>query len=244
MLSSEEKERYDRQLIMQSVGKKGQTKIKQSSVFIAGAGGLGSPLSLFLVAAGVGRIRIVDNGKVELSNLNRQILYRSGDIGKNKSDCAEISLQTLNPYVNIESVKEEIKDDNVNELVADCDIIVDALDNYPTRHLLNQFAFEKNIPLVHGAVEEFYGQVTTIIPGKTNCLQCLFLEVPEQRAWPIISVTCGLIASLQATEVIKLILGAGSLLQNRLLIYDGLLGRIEEIAIERTENCSICSQRM
>jgi adenylyltransferase/sulfurtransferase len=242
MLTPEEKIRYDRQLIMETVGEEGQNKLKQANVFIAGAGGLGSPISLLLVAAGVGKVRIVDNGKVELSNLNRQILYRNEDFEKYKIDCAEKALKGLNPYIHVEAIREEIREDNVNELVGECGIIVDALDNYATRYLLNQTTFEKNIPLVHGAVEEFYGQVTTIIPGRTNCLKCIFPEVPEQQTWPIISVTCGLIASIQAAEVIKYILGKGNLLINRLLFVDGLRTKVEDMAIERIHSCEICSR--
>jgi adenylyltransferase/sulfurtransferase len=241
MLTSEEKERYDRQLIMEDIGEEGQGKLKRAHVFIAGAGGLGSPISLFLTAAGIGRIRIVDHGFVELSNLNRQILYRQEDLGRSKVACAKKTLERLNSCVEIEAIPQRIKADNVAELIGNCDIIVDALDNFTTRYLLNQIAFQKHIPLVHGAVEEFSGQATTIIPGRTNCLKCLFPEGPAQQTWPIISVTCGLIASIQATEVVKVILGIGSLLENRLLFVDGLNTKLEEIELERTPICKLCN---
>lgn len=241
MLTPEEIERYDRQLIMENIGEEGQEKLKQANVFLAGAGGLGSPISMFLTAAGIGKIRIVDNGFVELSNLNRQILYGNEDLGQTKVVCAKKALERLNPHIQVEAIPETIKMENVAELVGNCDIIVDALDNFTTRYLLNQVAFQKNIPLVHGAVEEFYGQATTIVPGRTNCLKCLFPEGPAQQIWPIISATCGLIASIQATEVIKYILGIGDLLENRLLIIDGLHTKVEEMQLERTPNCEICN---
>ena len=243
MLTAEETERYSRQILMENIGEDGQEKLKQANVFIAGAGGLGSPISIFLAAAGIDRMPIVDNGFVELSNLNRQILYGDEDIGQSKLVCAKKALKRLNPHIQVEAIPETIQAENVSELVGNCDIIVDALDNYPTRWLLNQVAFQKNIPLVHGAVEEFYGQATTIVPGRTNCLKCLFPEGPAQQIWPIISATCGLIASIQATEVIKYILGIGDLLENRLLIIDGLHTKVEEMQLERTPGCEICKNR-
>lgn len=228
-------------MIMGQVGPEGQEKLKDCRVFIAGAGGLGSPIALLLAGAGVGGIRIVDEGLVELSNLNRQILYKEKDIGQPKARCAEKALRKLNSDIRIEGLHASIQADNVEELVGSCGIIVDAMDNFTTRYLLNQTAFNKNIPLIHGAVEEFYGQVTTIVPGKTNCLQCLIPMEPPVRKWPVISVACGLIGSLQAAEVIKYVLGVGSLLENRLLIVDGLSGRIEEIGLERNQDCDICT---
>ena len=241
MLTPEETDRYDRQLIMENIGPDGQKKLKQANVVLAGAGGLGSPISIFLAVAGIGRMRIVDNGFVELSNLNRQVLYGDEDLGQSKVVCAQKSLQRLNPHLQIEAISETIQAENVSELVGNCDIIVDALDNYPTRYLLNQAAFRKNIPLIHGAVEEFFGQATTIIPGSTNCLKCIIPSGPAQQTWPIIGVTCAMIASIQATEVIKYIVGVGHLLANRFLTVDGLHTRVEEIELERTLGCELCS---
>jgi adenylyltransferase/sulfurtransferase len=241
MLTPAETERYDRQLIMESIGLEGQEKLKKTHIFLAGAGGLGSPIAIYLAAAGIGKIRLVDNGSVEVSNLNRQILYRKDDLGQSKVVCAQKALQRLNPHIQIEALLETIQAQNVSNLVGDCDLIVDALDNYPTRYLLNQVAFQKHIPLVHGAVEEFFGQATTIIPGKTNCLKCIIPSGPAQRTWPIIGVTCALIAAIQATEVIKYIVGVEHLLANRFLMVDGLHTRVEEIELERTAGCEICS---
>jgi adenylyltransferase/sulfurtransferase len=227
---------------MESVGKKGQEKLKNASVFIGGAGGLGSPISILLAAAGIGKICIVDDGLVEASNLNRQILYRQNDIGHLKSMCAKKTLEELNPYITIEAVNKRISKDNAIELVGNSDIIIDALDNFSTRYLLNQAAFEKGVPLVHGAVEGLTGQATTIVPSKTNCLQCILPKGPSDQTWPIISVTCGFIASIQANEVIKHILGLGSLLVNRLLLFDGFQTKVEELKLEPTPACPICNK--
>lgn len=240
MLSAREKDRYDRQLIMDSIGPEGQAKLKAARVFIAGAGGLGSPIAISLASAGVGFIRIVDQGLVELSNLNRQILYREADIDQAKALQAQKHLQELNSDIRIEGLEQTITADNVTGLAQGCDIIIDAMDNFATRYLLNQTAFELNIPLIHGAVEEFFGQVTTIIPGQTNCLQCLVPTEPPQKKWPVVNVSCGLVGALQAAEALKLILGIGSPLANRLLIVDGLNAHLEEIALEKSQDCPIC----
>jgi len=154
MLSREEIERYDRQICMEALGEKGQEKLKQAHVFLAGAGGLGSITAMLLAASGVGRIRIVDDGMVELSNLNRQILYGTEDLGKPKAACAKRTLGNLNPHVTIEAVSETIRESNVHELVGSCNLIIDALDNYAARYLLNRVAFQRRISLMHGAVEE------------------------------------------------------------------------------------------
>jgi molybdopterin/thiamine biosynthesis adenylyltransferase len=243
MLTNHEIERYDRQLLIEDVGTEGQKKLKNAHVFIAGAGGLGAPILFFLSAAGVGRIRVVDHGLVELSNLNRQVLYKEEDIGQTKVKCAQKTLKRLNPCIEVEGISKRIKKNNVRELVGACDVIVDALDNFTDRYLLNQVAFENRIPLVHGAVESFYGQCTTIIPGRTNCLGCLFPIEPSKQAWPIIGSTCGLIASIQAAEVIKYILGIGDLLENRLLIVNGLYTKFEELTLEREAKCQICNNQ-
>ena len=242
MLSAEETDRYDRQLIMENIGQEGQEKLKQAKVFLAGAGGLGSPIAMYLAAAGIGKIRIVDNGFVETSNLNRQILYRPEDLDQAKAVCAKKRLKRFNPNIEAEAILETIRVENAQRMVGQCDIIIDALDNYAARYILNQVAFQKGIPMVHGAVEEFFGQATTIVPGKTNCLKCLFPQAPPHQTWPIIGVTCGLIASIQAAEVIKIILGIGSPLENRLLIWDGLQTRMEEITLERHTQCDICGK--
>lgn len=240
MLSREEIERYDRQICMEALGEKGQEKLKQAHVFLAGAGGLGSITAMLLAASGVGRIRIVDDGMVELSNLNRQILYGTEDLGKPKAACAKRTLGNLNPHVTIEAVSETIRESNVHELVGSCNLIIDALDNYAARYLLNRVAFQRRISLMHGAVEEHRGQATTLTPGKTICLECLVPAPPRQRTRAVLGIACGVIASVQAGEAVKRILGMGGQLENRMLVWDGLKGETEVFRMERNPACPLC----
>lgn len=242
MLSKSELERYDRQIMIDGFGEEGQEKLKRAKVFISGAGGLGSPVSIYLAAAGVGKIRIVDSDKVELSNLNRQILHWDRDVGKEKVDSAREKLQRLNQNVQLEGIREEITEDNILQLVADCDLIVDAMDNFPTRYLLNKAALAKNIPFLHGAVYGFEGRATTIIPGKTPCLRCIYPETPPAEKFPVIGVAPAVIGCIQATEAIKYILQIGELLSGRLLIYDGLGLRFFEVEVKKDPECKECSR--
>ncbi len=240
MLTPGERERYDRQIMIDEIGPEGQERLKKSRVAIAGAGGLGSPVALYLTAAGIGMIRLIDHDRVSLSNLNRQVLHWEEDIGKKKVDSAGIKLRNLNRAVEIESIDEIITEANVSRLVEGCDAIVDAMDNLPARYILNRCAIEKNIPFFHGAVKGFEGRAMTILPGKTACLRCLYRgPVPEEK-FPVIGVTPGVIGSIQATEVIKYLLGIGQLLTNRLLLYDGLEGIFTEFAVNRNPDCDHC----
>jgi len=231
-------QRYERQIRI--FGKEGQEKLKNAKVFIGGAGGLGGVISLYLVAAGVGRIRIVDHDTIKLSNLNRQILYTDGDLGKRKPDCAKERLKVVNPGVEVEALAETINENSINKLVANFDLIVDALDNFPGRYLLNRGAHANNIPLFHGAVEGFFGQATTIIPWQTACLKCIFPTAPTPSVVPIIGSFCAIIGCIQATEVIKYITGTGMLLKNKLLMLDGLNSTIEEIEVQKNLMCEDC----
>jgi molybdopterin/thiamine biosynthesis adenylyltransferase len=241
MLTAEELERYDRQIMLDGFGEEGQEKLKRTRVFIAGTGGLGSSASIYLAAAGVGTIRIVDHDTVELNNLNRQVLHWDENIGMSKTGSAEAKLRKLNPGVRIEAIAEMITEDNVSQLVADSDFIVDALDNLPTRYLLNKTAIKKDIPFCHGAVYGFEGRVMTIIPGKTACLNCVYhgATVPEEK-FPVIGVTPAVIGCIQATEAIKYIVGLGDLLTDRLLTYDALRMTFTEFKVKKDPNCEHC----
>ncbi len=241
MLTEDEQERYDRQIIMRGFGTEGQEKLKQARVVIAGSGGLGSPASIYLAAAGVGTIRIVDHDRVELSNLNRQILHWDKDIGRNKVDSATEKLNQLNQNVKIETIQETINEANVSRLVAGFDVIVDAMDNLPTRYLLNKAAIENHIPFIHGAVYGLEGRAMTIIPGKTACLRCVYRGLTPEQKFPVIGVTPAVIGCVQATEVIKYLVGIGTLLTNRLLVYDGLNMKFTELVVKRDPNCAHCS---
>jgi len=240
MLTPSERARYDRQIMIEEMGQEGQGKLKRSRVVIAGAGGLGSPVAIYLTAVGIGMIRVIDRDQVVLSNLNRQILHWEEDIGRKKVDSAKAKLRNLNSGVEIEAIAETITEGNVSQLVAGCDVIVDAMDNLPTRHILNRCAIEKNVPFVHGAVNGFGGRVMTIIPGQTACLRCMYRGPVPQEKFPVIGVAPAVIGSIQAAEVIKYLVGIGKLLTNRLLIYDGLKAAFSEFTINKNPNCDHC----
>lgn len=242
MLTENELQRYDRQIMIDGFGEEGQERLKKAKIFVAGAGGLGSPVSIYLAAAGVGRMRIVDDDRVETSNLNRQILHWDGDVGKKKADSARDKLQRLNQNVQVEGISERMTEDNILQLVADCDLIVDAMDNFPTRYLLNKAALAKDIPFLHGAVYGFEGRATTIIPGETPCLRCIYPEAPPPEKFPVIGVAPAVIGCIQATEAIKYILGLGELLGGRLLVYDGLSLRFFEFELKKDPECPACGR--
>jgi molybdopterin/thiamine biosynthesis adenylyltransferase len=244
MLTKEELQRYDRQMLIYGFGEAGQEKLKKAKVFLAGAGGLGSPVAFYLAAAGVGNLRIADHDKVELSNLNRQILHWEENIGQRKTDSAADKLKKLNSNIKIETISETITEANVLKLVGDADVIVDAMDNLPTRYLLNKAAFAKGIPFFHGAVYGFEGRAMTVLPGKTACLNCLYhgASVPKEK-FPVIGVTPAVIGCIQATEVIKYVVGLGELLTDRLLNYDALQMKFIEFKINRDPNCEVCGDK-
>jgi molybdopterin/thiamine biosynthesis adenylyltransferase len=238
MLSGQELSRYERQLLIAGWGKEGQERLKKAEVLVAGAGGLGSAILIHLAAAGVGRIRIIDSDRVELSNLNRQTLYSINDIGKEKATAAKGRLALLNPDIEIEALAELITEKNVFDLVAHYPI-VDAMDNLPTRYLLNQVAVSRQLPLFHGAVYGFEGSATTIMPTQTPCLRCLYQGVLPGKI-PVVGVTPAVIGCVQATEVIKYLIGMGELLTGRLLVYDGLSMRFSEARVKKDPNCEAC----
>ena len=240
MLTPSEIERYDRQIMMGEIGQEGQERLKRSRVFIAGAGGLGSPIASYLTAAGIGMIRMIDHDHVALSNLNRQILHWEEDIGRKKVDSAKKKLTNLNSAAEIETIGETITEDNVSQLVDGCDVIVDAMDNLPTRYILNRCAIEKNMPFFHGAVHGFEGRVMTIIPGETACLRCMYRGPVPQEKFPVIGVAPAVIGSIQATEVIKYLVGIGKLLINRLLFYNGLEVTFNEFTVNKNPDCDHC----
>ena len=241
MITDEDLRRYDRQIKL--FGIDGQEKLKDAKVFIAGAGGLGAPISIYLAAAGIGRIVLVDKDVVELSNLNRQILYWEKDIGKSKALSAKENLEKMNSAINIEAIPETLDENNVSRLVGDSDLIIDAMDNFDTRYLLNKTALAKDIPFIHGAIYGFHGQATTVLPGETACLRCIFAKAPPPATFPVVGVTPGIIGLIQATEAIKYLTGVGELLSNKLLIWDGLKLSMETIDVERDQSCIDCGSR-
>jgi adenylyltransferase/sulfurtransferase len=231
-------DRYDRQIRL--FGVEGQEKIAGSKVFIAGAGGLGSPISVYLAAAGVGEIVIVDDDEVELSNLNRQILHWERDVGKKKAVSAREKLCEMNSEIVVETMAETISEENVSRLVGDSDLVIDAMDNFPVRYLLNETAIRNRIPFIHGAIFGFHGQATTVLPGVSACLRCIFPQAPPPATFPVVGVTPGIIGLIQATEAIKYITGTGELLAGRLLLWDGLAPTLETMEVSRDPLCRDC----
>ncbi len=241
-LTKQDRIRYDRQMMLDGWDDEGQRRVKEARVCIAGVGGLGSPVALYLTAAGVGTLRLVDHDVVELSNLNRQVLYTESDVGRAKVNCAEERLRALNPEVRIEAIQERITKENISDLVGASDVIVDGMDHFPARFLLNEAAVQKKIPFVHGAIWGMGGQVTVIVPGKTPCLACLFPETPPRKHSPVLGTAPGVIGCIQATEVLKLLTGIGNPLFGRLLLYDGEFMEFSEVHVRRKPDCPVCGQ--
>ena len=220
-LSENEQKRYTRQMMMEGWGEETQKKLKKSKVFIAGAGGLGSPVAIYLAVAGVGNINICDFDSPDWSNLNRQILHNHNRIGTNKAVSAKQTLEELNPHIKVEAFTDKIIAENVDELVGDADLILDCMDNFPTRYLLNESAIRKKIPLVHGSIWGLEGRVTFIKSPETPCLRCYFPESPPKEVFPVLGATPGVIGTLQATEALKYLSGIGKVLSGRLLVWSG-----------------------
>ncbi len=189
---------------------------------------------------GVGKIIIADFDIVDSSNLNRQFLHYERDVGSNKVKSAKKKLMSMNPEIKVETIKEKITNENVDSLVPPCDLIIDALDNFDTRHVLNKLAVERKIPFIHGAVSGYRDKVTTVIPGKTPCLCCIFPSSFKKEVFPVLGTTPGVIGTIQANEAIKYITGQGRLLENRLLLWDGFSSSFSELNINKTENCPVC----
>ncbi len=240
-LTSEEIRRYSRQLGI--IGEENQIKLKKSRVAIIGVGGLGSPVAYYLVAAGIGYIKLIDFDKVSLSNLNRQILHWTSDIGRDKVISAKEKLNKLNPNVQIIPVKQVLSKDNAKLLLGDVDLCIDALDNWESKLLLNNICVELRKPLIHAGVREFYGQMLVIIPGKTPCLRCIISEEVrlERDKIPVIGVTPGILGLLQALEAIKLLTNVGEPVLNKLVLFDGYSLEFSKVGVERNPNCPICS---
>jgi len=233
-----DREIYVRQLPL--FGEAGQESLQKARVLVAGVGGLGSVIAIYLAAAGVGTLRMVDNDVVETSNFNRQILHWHRDLGRPKTASAMEKISALNPQGRVEEISGMIDEAGIDEMIRDCDLIVDAVDNFPTRYILNRAALRKGIPFVHGAVRGFFGQATTVIPGKGPCLRCVFPSGPPPETPPIFGATCGVIGSLEAVEAIKLLTGKGETLTGRLFLWDGLTATADTLSVERNPACPDC----
>jgi len=243
ILSPSEIERYSRQMLITGWGIEGQEKLKKAKVAIVGIGGLGCLSSLYLAAAGIGKIILIDREKFELNNLNRQILCWVKDIGRPKAEVAKEKLLAFNPEIEIIAFNTEISKENIDKIIGKVDVIVDGLDNWKTRFMINEYCVSNKIPFVHAGVTEMHGQITTIVPGKGPCLRCIFPKTPrEMRYFPIMGATPALLASLQVMETIKLITGIGQPLIGRILFMDGKEVNAEVIKIEKMANCPVCGE--
>ena len=237
--------RYSRQLILPEIGVKGQERLLSASVLLVGAGGLGSPAALYLAAAGVGRLGIVDRETVEPSNLHRQILHTSADVGRAKSESARTRIHALNPEVRVEAMQESFDAINGARLVRAYDLVLDGSDNFPTRYLVNDACVMAGTPLVHAGAIEMHGQLMTILPRQSACVRCVFPEPPSAGAIPscqeggVLGAVVGVLGSLMAQEALKVLLGVGELLTNRLLIFDERTGRFREVAVRRDPSCAV-----
>jgi adenylyltransferase/sulfurtransferase len=238
-LDEYDRARYGRQIML--FGEEGQQRLKATRLFVGGAGGLGSPVCVYLAVAGVGYLRLVDFDKAELSNLNRQVLHWDEDVGRLKVESAREKLRRINPSIEIEALSERIDESNVDSLVGEADGIVDCMDNFPTRYLLNQAAIRKRIPFFHAAIHGMEARVTTFVPGETACFRCLFDEPPPPSgAFPVVGAAPGVAASIQVMEVIKYFTGRGEPLKDRLLMFDGEAGAVREFKLHRDPECPDC----
>lgn len=239
MLTNRELERYGRQIAL--FGEEAQERLTSATAVIAGAGGLGCPAALYLAAAGIGEIRLVDGDVVDRTNLNRQVLHADRDVGRAKVESAAGKLRALNPEITVVATCASIDAENAAALVGGADLIIDATDNFPVRYILNRAALGARVPLIHGAVRGFDGQATTIVPGRTACLECVFpVAPPAEGATPVVGTTPGIIGLVQANEAIKYITGTGDLLLDRLLVWDGRAATMTTLPVERQRDCSAC----
>jgi molybdopterin/thiamine biosynthesis adenylyltransferase len=244
--TKEQLQRYSRHLLLPEVGEDGQIKLLKTRVFMVGAGGLGSPVGYYLSAAGVGTIGIVDDDEVDLSNLQRQIAHSTRTIGNPKVESAKNTFESLNPDVHIIPIKQRLSKQNILDLIKDYDIVADCSDNYATRFLVNDACVMTNKPLVTGAIFKFEGQLTVVIPKEGPCYRCLFEEPPPPDILPspqgvgLFGFLPGVIGTLQAAEIIKLIIGKGEILKGELLIYNALKTSFRKVKIPKNPDCAVC----
>jgi molybdopterin/thiamine biosynthesis adenylyltransferase len=247
-LTDRQIERYNRHIILEQVGGAGQEKLLSSSVLIIGAGGLGSPAALYLAAAGIGTIGIVDGDNVELSNLQRQIIHSTADVGVDKVKSARAGMLALNPEMKVKTYKQRAKAENIRKIIREYDFVIDATDNFAAKFLINDACYFERKPFSHAGVLRFDGQLMTVLPGETTCYRCVFNGPPPADAVlscsqaGILGVLPGVVGSLQATEAIKYLIGLGDLLTGTLLTYNALSMDFRKVQLKRNPNCPLCGE--
>ena len=245
--TNEQLERYSRHIILKEVGVEGQKKLMNAKVLIIGAGGLGAPAALYLAAAGVGTIGIVDADEVDLSNLQRQVIHSTNDVGKAKVESAAESMRAINPDVTVNTYRTFVDSGNILDLIENYDFILDGTDNFPAKFLINDACVMAKKPFSHAGIIRFQGQLMTYVPGEGPCYRCVFKDPPPKDAVPtcrqagVIGAMGGVIGSLQAMEAVKYIIGQGQLLTGRLLTYDALKMNFRTVKLPRDKDCAICS---
>jgi adenylyltransferase/sulfurtransferase len=245
-LTKDQIARYSRQLILPELGVAGQERLIKSSVLLVGAGGLGSPAALYLAAAGVGTIGIIDPEAVAVSNLHRQILHAAGDVGRPKTQSAAVRLQAINPSVAVRPIQDRLSAENALEHLRAYDLVLDGSDNFSTRYLVNDACVLSGKPLVHGAAVAFGGQAMTIVPKRSACFRCVFPEPPRAGGVPscqdagVLGSVVGVMGSLMAHEAIKLLAGVGEPLTDRLLVFEGVRSRFRDVPVRRDAACAVC----
>jgi molybdopterin/thiamine biosynthesis adenylyltransferase len=240
-LTEQDLVRYERQILFPAFGEEGQRKLKEAHVLVAGVGGLGSPAAIYLACAGIGKLTLVDYDTVELSNLNRQILHEEADIGEKKVFSADQKLRRINSTVEIIPAVVEVTAESLKGLLEDIDIAIDCLDNMATRFILNEGCIRQGIPLIHGGIYGLMGEITTIIPGQTPCLECIFPPgVEGKKPFPVFGFTPALIASLQVTEAVKLLAGFGELLAGKMLYVRGEEMVFMTVDLQKNTACRVC----
>jgi len=242
-------ERYSRHIILQDIGIEGQSAIQEGKVLIIGAGGLGSPVALYLAAAGVGTIGIADADQVDLSNLQRQVIHFTKDIGRLKVESAAEKMRAINPDITVKTYGEYIRAANIQQVIADYDFVIDGTDNFATKFLINDACVMARKPFSHGGILRFHGQTMTILPGQSACYRCVFPTQPPRGAVPscsqagVLGVVAGMLGTIQAAEALKFITKTGTLLANALLTFDAKTMLFRKVEIRANENCPICGKK-